>query len=120
MFLCILAIHVCSKLWVTVHGAMELMNASDFLPGVQWQETKLNTNFYLMMKPKACTSRNGARQKDFAFYFFLLFLPPPYKNVKACFIYTFVYTTLNNISIASDVLVFSTNELYFKTNSSLI
>jgi len=40
---------------MTVQGAMELMDASGFLPGVQWQETKLNTNFYLMMKPKAYT-----------------------------------------------------------------
>jgi hypothetical protein len=55
MFLCILAIHVNSKLGVIMQEAMELMDASGFLPGVQWQETKLNTNFYLMMKPKACT-----------------------------------------------------------------
>jgi len=55
MFLCILAVHVNSKLRVTVKVAMELMDAPDFLPGVRWHETKLNTNFYLMMKPKACT-----------------------------------------------------------------
>lgn len=31
MFLCKLAIHASSKLWVTVQGAMELMDTSGFL-----------------------------------------------------------------------------------------